>query len=40
LLGGTRTVLAFTDMLHFFANELSGLRGGSFAFPRISPSPL
>jgi hypothetical protein len=30
-------MLAFSDMLHLFPNEFSGLRGRSFALPRVFP---
>ncbi|HTS47923.1 MAG TPA: hypothetical protein VMH05_08260 [Bryobacteraceae bacterium] len=33
-------MLAFPNVVHFFANEFSGLRAGRLAFPRILAGSL
>jgi hypothetical protein len=38
LLGGTSAVFAFAYMVHFFANELAGLRGRRLALFLVLPS--
>src|SRR5258705_5573522 len=35
LLGATRTVLAFADVMHFFADKLPCLGGGRFALASV-----
>src|SRR5262249_49858535 len=37
LLGGTGAMLATTDVLHFLADELTGLSGRRLAFARLLP---
>ena len=40
LLGGTRTVLALTDMLHLFPNEFARLSRGGLAFSCVLACPF
>jgi len=40
LLGGTRAVFAFANVVHFLAHEFAGLGGGGFTLAPVAASPF